>query len=133
MKESLNVCVYNTIELLTPKSAWGKGVQTYALELIEDDWIDLETNCNHNLLEKHLLNGANDWKQYSEGGCSLIYDGDIAKRLCNQSELKTTRNGQRQPNKNESWIDVQSRALFQAFELVYETMRKYQKGELKRL
>ena len=131
MKESLNACVYNTIELMTPRSAWSQGVREYALELLDDDWIDIDENCNLNLLEKHLLNGAHDWKQYSWGGSSLIYDSSIAKRLCTPSELKITKDGQRNPNKNEQWLDTQARALYQAFNLIYETMRKYQKGELK--
>lgn len=27
------------------------------------------------------MNGAKSWAQYSYGGCSLVYDGDIAERL----------------------------------------------------
>jgi hypothetical protein len=61
------------------------------------------------------LNGAKDWSQYSWGGCSLIYDAAIARRLCTPSELKKTRNGERRPNSNEEWLDTQARALNQAF------------------
>lgn len=61
-----------------------------------------------------MLNGADSWIQYSWGGCSLIYDGDIAERLCSPSELKKTRNGERKPNGNEEWLDTQARALYQA-------------------
>jgi len=61
-----------------------------------------------------LLNGADNWTQYSEGGCALIYDGDIAERTCSPSALKRTRNGERNPNRNETWLDVQTRALNQA-------------------
>ena len=35
-----------------------------------------------NLLRKKLLNGAMDWLEYSEAGCALVYDEDIAERLC---------------------------------------------------
>ena len=65
-------------------------------------------------MKAQLLNGASDWSQYSWGGCSLIYDGDIAERLCTPSELKKTRNGERRPNSREDWLDVQARALYQA-------------------
>jgi hypothetical protein len=65
-----------------------------------------------------LLNGAKDWKQYSEGGCALIYDKQIALTLCNPTELKITDNGQKQPNKQETWLQVQARALFQAWNLI---------------
>lgn len=61
-----------------------------------------------------MLNGARDWSEYSYGGCSLIYDGDIAERLCTPGELKRTRHGERRPNSREGWLDVQARALSQA-------------------
>ena len=61
-----------------------------------------------------LLNGADNWAQYSWGGCSFIYDGYIADRLCTPSEWKKTNGGLRRPNKNELWLDVQARALRQA-------------------
>ena len=28
------------------------------------------------------------WQEYSDDGCSLIYDGDIAARVCTPSEYK---------------------------------------------
>lgn len=64
--------------------------------------------------EADLLNGASNWSQYSWGGCSLIYDRDIAERTCNPSELKKTRNCERKPNSRKEYLDVQARALFQA-------------------
>ena len=98
------------------KSAWSKGVKEYALELLEDleNNYNIEDLCNKNLIKKALLNGASSWSEYSWGGCSYIYDVDIAKKLCNNTELKKTKNGTLQPNKMESWLDVQARALFQA-------------------
>ena len=101
-------------------SAWKKGVKEYALELLED----LRNNysgreiCNAKLLKKALLNGAQDWKEYSWGGCALIYDCQIAERLCNASELKRTKGGELRPNSREEWLDVQARALFQAYFLI---------------
>lgn len=41
-----------------------------------------------------------------------------AERLCAPWELRKTENGRRDPNPRETWIDVQSRALFQAAQLV---------------
>lgn len=117
--------VYNTIESSKPKSAWNKGVKDYALELLEN----LEEFTTIEELKKELLNGADNWSMYSWGGCSLIYDEDIACRLCTPSELKKTRNGQRKPNKNEEWLDVQARALFQAYTLIKRTFKKIEKGE----
>jgi hypothetical protein len=111
----------NAIETKKARSAWSKGVQLYAYELIEE----LEQNENDQFFgsssdRKMLLNGARDWKTYSYGGCALIYDQQIAKRLCTTSELKTTRNGERQPNARETWLDCQARALYQAEVLILE-------------
>lgn len=61
-----------------------------------------------------MLNGAQDWDNYSYSGSALIYNKDIANRLCTMSELKRTRNGEFKPNSRETWLDVQARALYQA-------------------
>lgn len=63
---------------------------TYALEIL-NDYKDLyqrddEYNLNHENL-KQLLCGAKDWKQYSEGGCSLVYNGDIEERIGKGGDL----------------------------------------------
>ena len=103
------------------RSAWDKGVRVYADELLDElldairgGWVDLDDMASDNLVRKALLNGASDWREYSWGGCSLIYDGDIAERLCTPSELKRTKHGERRPNGREEWLDVQHRALSQA-------------------
>lgn len=77
-------------------------------------YIDADDLQARKIVEKALLNGADDWNAYSWGGCALCYDGDIAERLCSPSELKKTRNGERRPNSREEWLDVQARALYQA-------------------
>ena len=113
------------IERRSARSAWAKGVNAYAMELleeleeaIENGYFDIEDITAPKLLMRQLLNGAQDWSQYSWGGCSLIYNEDIAKRLCNPSELKKTRNGSRRPNASEEWLDTQARALYQASGLI---------------
>lgn len=112
--------IIKELESMRNRSAWERGVNAYAVELVEGlEYLDdVEEICNSRLLEKALLNGASDWTQYSWGGCSLIYNEDIAKRLCNPTELKKTRNGERKPNANEEWLDTQARALYQASRLV---------------
>lgn len=109
------------LETEKPRSAWCKGVKTYAEELLEEleeriangyqDPAKIETRAE---LDEALRNGAENWSEWSWGGCGLIYDGDIAERLCNPSELKKTRNGERRPNCREEWLDVQARAIRQA-------------------
>lgn len=108
------------IENSPARSAWTKGVKKYALELVEalelDD--DAEIIKGVNLSTEILLNGAESWSQYSWGGSALIYDSDIALRLCTLSELKRTNGGVKRPNGREAWFDVQSRALYQAAALI---------------
>jgi hypothetical protein len=105
------------IESEKAQSAWDKGVKEYALELIEE-WDDEREFYGSPADRKDLLNGADDWKQYSWGGCALIYNSDIAKRLSSPSELKKTRDGERRPNASEEWLDTQARALYQASNLI---------------
>lgn len=106
----------NKLEERTDRSAWNKGVTIYAIELVEVLEVadDAELIKGENISKAILLNGASDWSTYSWGGSSLIYDCDIAERLCTPSELKKTRDGERRPNSREEWLDVQARALFQA-------------------
>lgn len=120
-------CMRYLIGRNTGRSAWSKGVAQYAcdlLDLLETDmrygYISPAVLGNVAELEKVMLNGANDWKQYSEGGCALCYDHNIAERLCAPWELRKTDYGRKAPNPRENWIDVQSRALHQAFRMVVD-------------
>ena len=130
----MNIFEQMTAELEAQKdrSAWGRGVNAYALELVEE----LEERAQYEGRDPQpgkecrewMLNGAVDWSQYSWGGSSLIYDGDIAERLCTPSELKKTRNGDRRPNSREEWLDVQARALYQACNRVTRLYRECVRG-----
>jgi hypothetical protein len=99
-----------TIGASKARSAWDKARKAYALELLEE----LEGEYT----AAKLLNGAENWNAYSYGGNALIYDADIAERLCSPSELKRTKNGKLAPNSCESWLDCQARALSQAARLI---------------
>ena len=110
--------IRSQLESRKDRSAWQKGVTVYALELLDV----LEERARYEgrnpapgpECREWLLNGAQNWNQYSWGGSSLIYDCDIAERLCTPSELKKTRHGERRPNSREEWLDTQARALYQA-------------------
>ena len=115
------------------RSAWDKGVSKYSYELLEQineamesGYFKIEQINSGNAIREAMLNGANDWIQYSWGGSALIYDGDIAERLCTPSELKRTHNGERHPNSHEEWLDVQARALFQAANRAIKAIRAAQ-------
>jgi hypothetical protein len=111
----MNIELAALVAATPARSAWRRGVRAYALEMIESAEGELASVAD---LEKELLNGARTWKEYSEGGCALIYDGDIAERLCAPSEYRKTRQGERAPNARETWLDVQARALGQAANLI---------------
>ena len=110
------------------RSAWNKGVTQYARELVDElaERADYEGRNPEPGKEcrEWMLNGAQNWDQYSCGGSSLIYNEDIAKRLCTPSELKKTRDGERRPNRNEEWLDTQARALYQACNRVSKLYRE---------
>jgi hypothetical protein len=106
------------LEARKDRSAWSRGVNAYALELLEElreraayEGRDPKSGKE---CREWMLNGAQNWNEYTWGGSALIYNGDIAERLCTPSELKKTRNGERRPNSREEWLDVQARALYQA-------------------
>ena len=113
----------NAIKASKARSAWAKGVKWYALNLVEEsykqdtDIVKVNTSI--------YLNGAETWKEYSYGAhsCALVYDYDIAKRLCTPGELKKTDFGRKQPNSSMSWLDVQARALYQAHRLITELIK----------
>lgn len=106
------------------RSAWKRGVYDYALMLL-DSRSDLE-DFHTNGLKEELLNGASDWHEYSWGGCALIYDGDIAEALCTLSELKRRDYGRLRPNFKEEWLDVQARALYQAYNRIVRIVKAFE-------
>lgn len=101
------------------RSAWNRGVQVYALEMLEN--VPNSALSSRSALHRALLNGADNWKEYSCGGCSLVYDTDIASRLCTPSELRKCDGGYNVPNSRENWLDVQARALYQASHLILDS------------
>ena len=108
------------------RSAWNKGVTKYALDLLYN--VELSVRDGKSLKtisdwKAAMLNGATDWKEYSYAGCALIYDRDIAKRLCTPSEFKRKRGGELNPNSCETWLHVQARALYQAYIRITHILR----------
>lgn len=119
----------NKIENVKVRSAWINGVKEYAYEIVEYV-ADYYNDINVENAREILLNGADNWMEYSYGGCSLIYDQDIAERLCSPSELKkaTRKDGslREMANSRENWIDVQARALHQGCALVLRILKGIQ-------
>lgn len=122
------------------RSAWDKGVRDYAVwYILQPTSLDGDdTQRQHwdvSSLRELILNGAGGnivtvtdefkaWVRYSEGGCALIYNIDIAKQLCSPSEFKKAKNDIENGNYEVNWIETQARALYQASYLIYETFRQ---------
>lgn len=107
-----------------PRSAWGQGVKTYAIELLDEvkEYKGGSFDLNTDNYRKIILRGADDWKHFSYSAMTLFYNEDIARRLSNKTELKLTKNGLRRPNSREEWLDTQARALHQADGLIREAI-----------
>lgn len=101
------------------RSTWDKGVQKYAVEILEDyaDLNRVETMPKLGNLEPALLNGAKDREQYSQGGCALGYDDNILNRLFPPSQ-------RRRISPSADLLAIQARALYQAYWLVVRTYRR---------
>jgi hypothetical protein len=113
--KTINSEITARIQATSPRSAWSRGVKLYDLELLE--------SLEGEYTEAALLNGAENWRAFSYGGCALIYDADIAERLCSPSELKRKKGGDLPPNASETWLDCQKRALTQAARLIAKNAR----------
>lgn len=83
--------IYNINNIVSTQ--WEKAKLLYAEDFIEDLINNFEYNFDYNknfnkdyekeITEELLLNGAKDWREYSYGGNSLIYNIDIMNRLIN--------------------------------------------------
>ena len=102
------------------RSARERGVRQYAREMVE--YLDAGTVLTRDNARRVVLNGAAGAREYSMGGGALIYDSDIAKRLCTPSELRRKRGGDLPPNPAETWLDVQTRAIEQALAIICERL-----------
>lgn len=108
------------------RSKWGKAVLQDAQWLLEN--VIEGYDEPYELSEKLVLNGAENWNQFSWGGSGLIYDAEIAEHYSTPSELKKVGFNkenmyvEKQPNANEEWLDVQARALRQAWWAIRDEM-----------
>ena len=112
MKKELIIRELENMKKWSACSAWDKGVYDYAFDILEPLGDELE-----NVNADTLMNGVNTWTAYSYGGCALICDDDIAKRMCTPSEYKKYLNAGLNSKLSDSdyWLgNVQTRALFQA-------------------
>lgn len=121
--------ILKDIQTKTARSAWDKGVREYAEELFEE-YVTERLHITDpkvrigKITEADLLNGADNWHQYSWGGCSLIYDSDICERLCTEKQAQRYKYGERKPGLYDTWLDAQSDALRQAARVVIRAVNR---------
>ena len=108
-------------ELPRGRNAWSRAVHQYAREMVAD--LDHDTVLTRDTARRVVLNGAKDAREYSEDGGALIYDSHIAERVCTPSKLRRTRGGDLSPNREETWLDVQTRAISQALAVICSMVR----------
>lgn len=102
-----------------PRSKWDRAVRKYALELVCGAAETLPRDRAE--LQNVLLNGAEDWRHYSLSGNALVYNYEIAERLCTPSELNRFLRGcETEP---ELALITQARALWQAFCMVADAAK----------
>ena len=108
------------------RSAWSRGVRAYALDLLDNIEEMSEYNINNYgeylaISEEVALNGAGCWSNYAAGGCGLVYTSAILERLCTASELRRLSPSCRS---DIDAIDIEARALYQAWRLIAENLGK---------
>lgn len=119
------------VEEIPDSSAYKRGIKKYTDELLDN--LEEKAQINKRLpkdekeLEEWLLKGARNWEDYSYRGYSLKFNRQIAERLCTPSELKKKDGGRLAPNSQESWLDVQIRALYQACLRIKDKFRLLEK------
>ena len=123
--------IIEAIEKQEPKSQDHKARRLYALEMLAGlaenkgavyQW----DNLRQNVID--MLNGAENWQQYNDGGCSLVYNRDIAERIMTPSEFKRWENSTSEPD----LLGRQYRYLLRAVSLIKFTYRclKNEGGQL---
>ena len=109
--------IYNLLTQEKPRSAWARGVNNIALNIVSEILENAGGNDAQHFYRvddfaRHFYNVS--LHEAVDGGCFLIYDYDIAKNFCTPSELNRVKNGERNPNSRETWLDVMYRGTYQA-------------------
>lgn len=109
----------------TERSCWSRGVASLVRDYAEDVLREHDGETATIKEFDQLWNcGAETLRDAVYGGCFDIWNYDIAKRLCTPSEFKRTKEGMREPNRRETWLDVEYRAICRAVCLAWSISTK---------
>lgn len=109
------------------RGQWNKTMAYYA-DLLLDSYIDIckwradQNEAIPDLSLDLVLNGASGWHQYSDGGCALVYDGDIAKVVFTPAQFAKWEQGRKVTA--EPLLDIQARALAAGW-MVLKSAQRY--------
>ena len=122
------------VEEIPNTSAYKRGIKKYTDELLDNleemARIYKRLPKDENELESWLLKGARNWGDYSWRGYSLIYNGDIAERLCTPSEFRKKDGGRLKPSRYETWFSEQAKALNYACLRIKDKFRLLKKPQI---
>lgn len=113
------------LKAMKVRSAWENGIIQYAFDMLDRAEENGYTELTAGDLKKAFF-GSVTISESSYGGDWLVSNESICKRLCTPSEYKLRKGGERRPNRNETWFDVQYRALFQADAKIYSIIRQFE-------
>lgn len=122
------------VEEIPNTSAWKRGIKKYTDELLDNleemAHIYKRLPKDENELEEWLLKGARNWGDYSWRGYSLIYDSQIAERLCTPSEFRKKDGGRLAPSRHDNWFNEQAKALNYAYLRIKDKFRLLKKPQI---
>lgn len=122
------------VEEIPNTSAYKRGIKKYTDELLDNleemARIYKRLPKDENELECWLLKGARNWGDYSWRGYSLIYDSQIAERLCTPSEFKKKDGGRLAPSRHDNWFNEQAKALCYAYLRIKDKFRLLKKPQI---
>lgn len=93
-------------------------LKDYCHELLDRLEDIIEYQYCENVTERLLLNGADDWYKYSWGGCSLVYNYDLAKRLLTADEFEEWKASDDTDFHGENLLDIQAELLKIAYRTI---------------
>lgn len=127
MKTTINT-LRNEVEAINNgRSKWRRAIKEDALYIIDSMQEALNINDTDTLpesvqeLKAIALNGAEDWKQYSWGGCALVYNDTIKAHYLTDSEIRRHRG---EIFEGMHLLDLQAWALSQAWQMVLDAFRR---------
>ena len=114
---------------LPKRGRFYQGVAKYVPEIVDRASFEQGELNKLSVTEFHsrLLNGAETWQHYSEGGCALIYNEDIAKRLFYPHDVERLRKKDFCIGDDScAMISLQARALREAADAITKAFRALQ-------